>query len=335
MVELVELYAMLANAGEHRPIRTRVSESLESGSKLLSAEASHLTLEMLEANPRPWGSYRGARLDEPIAVPWKTGTSHGFRDAWSIGVVGPYVLAVWVGNFDGSGHPAFTGRQAAAPLFFEVVDVLVSNTRHLETPHRTAALLGRLNITRTEVCSVSGRIPGGFCPHKRTTSFIPGISPIERCDIHRLLAIDLASGRRACPGQTAGTRQEVYEFWPTDLLTLFARAGIPRRTPPLHVGGCSLQARADFGVPPRILSPLTGIRYSLRARGEGNDRIAFTAIADADTTTLSWFLDEEFLGRSPAREVFFWKAVPGQFTVRAVDEHGRAATQEIRVAVVR
>lgn len=54
-------------------------------------------------------------LQLPIA--WKTGTSSGYRDAWTVGVFGPYVLAVWIGNFDNQANPAFIGKEIAAPLF--------------------------------------------------------------------------------------------------------------------------------------------------------------------------------------------------------------------------
>ena len=47
-------------------------------------------------------------------IAWKTGTSYAYKDAWSIGIFGPYVLAVWVGNFNGIGNPAFDVRVSAA-----------------------------------------------------------------------------------------------------------------------------------------------------------------------------------------------------------------------------
>ena len=78
---------------------------------------------MLRRNPRPDddGSLP-VRGRWPVA--WKTGTSWGFRDAWSAGVVGPYVLVVWIGNFAGQGNPSFVGIDAAAPLFFRIADAL-------------------------------------------------------------------------------------------------------------------------------------------------------------------------------------------------------------------
>ena len=54
----------------------------------------------------------------------KTGTSFGFRDAWAIGTTTDYVVGVWVGNADGEGRPGLVGVQTAAPILFDVFDVL-------------------------------------------------------------------------------------------------------------------------------------------------------------------------------------------------------------------
>src|SRR5215471_10890495 len=112
MEDLVRLYAALAHKGELRPLRRKISDPLLArGQQVLTPEAAFLTLEMLNV-PRPEISY----TDSSNRVFWKTGTSHGFRDAWSIGVFNHYVLAVWIGNFDGKANPSFIGRSAAAPL---------------------------------------------------------------------------------------------------------------------------------------------------------------------------------------------------------------------------
>ena len=74
---------------------------------------------MLKTNPRP-----DTGLPAQPAVAWKTGTSWGFRDAWTAGVFGRNVLLVWAGNFDGTGNQSFIGISAVAPLFFNLVDGL-------------------------------------------------------------------------------------------------------------------------------------------------------------------------------------------------------------------
>jgi len=123
MEELARLYAMLANGGVLRSLRTTRGADVVRGPRLLSAEAAFITLDMLRHAPRP---DTGAPSERAVA--WKTGTSWGFRDAWAAGVFGRYVLLVWVGNFDGSSNPAFIGVTAAAPLFFRIVDSVRGQT---------------------------------------------------------------------------------------------------------------------------------------------------------------------------------------------------------------
>ncbi len=78
---------------------------------------------MLRHNPRPdEDGTLAVRTRWPVA--WKTGTSWGFRDAWTAGIVGPYVLVVWIGDFRGKSNPSFVGVEAAAPLFFRIADAL-------------------------------------------------------------------------------------------------------------------------------------------------------------------------------------------------------------------
>jgi penicillin-binding protein 1C len=59
MEELAGLYAMLANQGVLRPLRVDASSGQDEGVRLLSPEASFVTLDMLRRNPRPDGRPHG------------------------------------------------------------------------------------------------------------------------------------------------------------------------------------------------------------------------------------------------------------------------------------
>jgi penicillin-binding protein 1C len=171
MNELAALYAMLARGGNLTTpliLNSAVLPTSEQQTKLLSPEASKLTLEMLRENPRPLSGFDSNQTSHSLAVPWKTGTSFGFRDAWAAGIVGPYTLVVWLGNFDGRGNPAFIGRDAAGPLFFSLVDALGSDANLIEPNPKQA-----LNIKKVKVCAVSGELPGPFCKHLKDSWFIP------------------------------------------------------------------------------------------------------------------------------------------------------------------
>jgi penicillin-binding protein 1C len=141
------------------------------------------------------------------------------------------------------------------------------------------------------------------------------------------------AGRRAC-GASLGVHGETYEFWSSDLLRLFAEAGIPRRVPPPEAPGCQLDLLAARGAAPRITSPQEGVTYSLRAGRVGEDPIPLTAVTDADARELFWFVDAELVGKTARGEPLLWRARPGFFVVRAVDDQGRAGAARVRVEVV-
>ncbi len=331
MEELVGLYAMLANDGRLKPLRYATDDPAGGGREVLKPEAAFLTLDMLAANTRPGQRFESQWVHDPVVVSWKTGTSYAFRDAWAVGVVGPYVLAVWLGNFDGTGNPVFVGREAAGPLFFEIIDALRA-IRPFDA--RRPEPSKKLNLARVNVCPVSGKLPGPHCTHTAATWFIPGTSPIKKCDIHRPVYVDNVTGLRACDANAATTRTEVYEFWSSDLDKLFARAGMPRKKPPPYLPACRLDDRAARGIAPHITSPQSGVVYSVRAHETDKQTIPLAATADADVKWVHWFINEEYVGKAARDESLFWKARPGTFSVRAVDDSGRAGSRVIQVAVV-
>jgi penicillin-binding protein 1C len=326
MEDLARLYAMLGNGGRLRPLRRRLGAPEEEGRRLLSPEAVALVMGDLASNPRPRQAFRDDWRAAPLPVYWKTGTSWGFRDAWTAGVFGRYVLVVWAGNFDGEGNPAFVGAETAAPLFFDVVDAL-----RAREPLRDAyaAAAPPPAVAAAEVCAVSGGAPGAFCRRRSRAPVIPGVSPIAPCAVHRELLVDAATGRRAC--RREGARPEVFEFWPSDLLRLFRQAGIARRVPPPYADGCGLTERAGRGLAPAIASPLSGVTYY--ARPGASEPIPFSATSDADARELWWFVDGAFVGRSPSGRPFFWTPRPGRALVRVVDDQGRADARVLEVAL--
>lgn len=330
MEEMAALYALLPNRGQLKPLRTLESAPDQAGTRLLSAEAAWMTLDMLRQNPRPDDLLiQGVGRGRPVA--WKTGTSWGFRDAWTAGVFGPWVLVVWVGEFDGRSNPAFVGVRAAAPLWFGLVDALRAQPGYLEPAERQP-----LNVTRVEVCAASGDLPNADCPQRASTWFIPGKSPIRLSQIHRRIAVDRASGRMACaPFDAAGVRWELHEFWPSDLMRLFAQAGIARRPPP--AGSCgSAVSDADAGSPPQIVAPLTAVTYSIRADQLGQERLAFNANADGAVAALYWFVDDAYVGTTRPGTALGWTPrQPGSFDVRVLDDRGRSDRRALRVELLR
>ncbi|WP_199099958.1 penicillin-binding protein 1C [Dyella sp. ASV21] len=328
MQELADLYAMLGNRGELRPLRLLASDPASPGTRMLSEESSFMVMDMLRQNPRP-DETTGAQPNR-LPVYWKTGTSWGFRDAWTAGSFGPYVLVVWVGNFDGSSNPAFVGVEAAAPLFFQMVDAITAAQPGLAEPiHHMPP-----NLRRVEICLASGDLPNQWCPQRGKTWFIPGKSPIRVSQVHRPVVIDDATGQPACPPYAnKHTHIEVYEFWPSELQRVFVQAGMPRRTPPRNEH--CLNSGDPDGEPPAITSPLRGSTYAMRLKSPTDSRIALSANGDAGVREMYWFVNDAFVGRSTPGESLFWQpGAAGSYEVRVVDDRGRSDVRALRVGVV-
>lgn len=334
MEELARLYAMLSNDGLMRPLRWRADDPQVGGTAMLSAEAAFIARDMLRRNPRPDLHFASGVRRQPVA--WKTGTSWGFRDAWSVGIVGPYVLSVWLGDFEGAGNPSLVGVDIAAPLFFSIVDGLraarvdAAAGGTLPEPARRWPL----NLKRVEVCKASGDLPNAWCPQRTSTWFIPGKSPIRESTVHRAIAVDIATGAAACgPFDPARMRMQVYEFWPSDLMQAFAAAGIPRRKPPPNAD-CADLADVGVGEAPKILSPLRATRYVLRLSHPADSAIALRATVDADVSRVFWFADGSYLATTDAGRTGQW--IPtreGRYKLSAVDDHGRADNRIVEVTV--
>ncbi|MDR0669433.1 MAG: penicillin-binding protein 1C [Treponema sp.] len=330
MLELAGLYAALPNGGVLGSPRFLLdtAAAVPGGGRILSPQAAAITLAMLERNPAPDDTRYGAGRTMPVA--YKTGTSIGFKDAWSIAVFDRYVLAVWLGNFSGEGNSAFVGRLTATPLQFHVIDAIVSDIPASLPPRSMPE-----GVATVSVCAVSGALPNDDCPQLVDTWFIPGVSPINRCRVHRRVYIDTRTGYRSDETEGPHITSEVREFWPTDLLEIFAQAGLPRFLPPPYppqdtAEGTGRSTEAA-GFPPSIISPLGNTTYILRPLDERRNRVVLLAESDQDAGDIFWFANTLFLGRAKPYERFLWQPEPGLWDITAVDSRGRSAG--LRVAV--
>ena len=353
MRELAALYAMLANGGCWAPLRDaratagQATAAAEAGPRrLMSESAAWVTLDMLGSHPPPAQAFANSAVRARGPVYWKTGTSTAFRDAWTAGVFDHYVLVVWIGNFDGRPNPAFVGVERAAPLFFQIVDALRATRAPGEPDRPDFMLRPPAELRRVEVCAASGDLPNAWCPQRVATWYLPGVSPIRVSALHRALRVDRRSGLLACAdAPEAETRVEVFEAWSSDMLELFARAGLPRRRLPAADPRCDATvtaAAADgesaFAHAPEITSPLAGVAYLLRDAGDGASApaaapLALRATSDAEAQALYWFVDGAFVGRAARGAGLEWQPrAPGRYQVRVVDDAGRAARRELVVA---
>jgi penicillin-binding protein 1C len=118
--DLVSIYAALARGGTPVHLRdgiTPTPPNSPSAAPVLSAVAAWYVADILRGVPPP----SNGAADR---ISYKTGTSYGGRDGWSIGFDGSTVVGVWVGRADGAPVPGLTGLTGAAPILFASFDRL-------------------------------------------------------------------------------------------------------------------------------------------------------------------------------------------------------------------
>jgi penicillin-binding protein 1C len=202
-LELVKLYVNLANRGQRGKLHWLASADLPAPQAAwLSPEAVHLTNRALARRDRPDFPQRKAVAVSGPEIRWKTGTSQGRRDAWSVGYDDRFTVLVWLGNLDRTSRPALTGAASAAPMMFEMLEALRT---HPDTPGRGEphSLPG---LTEVEVCAFSGDRASAFCPLTTRVSGIRHRLPGHTCRFHKQILRDHDSGRRVLRGCDQGLR---------------------------------------------------------------------------------------------------------------------------------
>ena len=122
---------------------------------ILGAGSIWLMYNAMEEVNRPEGDEAWKFYDSSLKIAWKTGTSFGNRDAWAIGTNSKYVVGIWVGNATGEGRPTLTGVTSAAPILFDVFNLL-PRERWFQTPYK--------DLDEVEVCRLSGYLAKEECP---------------------------------------------------------------------------------------------------------------------------------------------------------------------------
>jgi penicillin-binding protein 1C len=114
LTDLVQLYGGIANGGVVKPLIWNANASAQPSRRIMSDTAAwHLWDILSDLAPPAQTSGRNRQ------IAYKTGTSYGHRDAWSIGFDGRHVIGVWLGRPDGTPVPGAFGGEFAAPVLFE------------------------------------------------------------------------------------------------------------------------------------------------------------------------------------------------------------------------
>ena len=142
LTDLVQLYAMLANGGQVKPLHWRIEEKNEmADSQIVSRSAAWQVSDIMGSLLPPPGA-------PPGRLAYKTGTSYGHRDAWALGFDGAHVVGVWIGRPDGTPVPGAFGGDLAAPVLFEAFQRLKSQSVPLSPPPPETLIVSTAELPR-------------------------------------------------------------------------------------------------------------------------------------------------------------------------------------------
>lgn len=314
--ELIRLYIALSRKGIGVNLRFNESDALQLLPSICSSEAAWMITNDLTKHARPDlpNGYQNGKGIPKIA--WKTGTSYGRRDAWSIGYNGSYTVLVWFGNFDGSASPMLSGSDVATPLLFDLFSTLSSsnpNQHWFAKPN---------NVSHRLVCPESGLPPAAHCPYTIQDEFIPGVSSVSKCNHLKKVVVSIDKKVSYCEYcQPVTNYKEIYynNYSPAQQDWMESER-IPYDKIPQHNIACS---KALVNEKLTIATPKQGQTYLLEK--ENSEGIPFRSITPSDAQQVYWYLNGKFIGYALARESFFYTPPIGRSTVYCVDEKGRSS----------
>ncbi len=328
--ELTTLYFILSNKGEIREIRDQVTEEIPVAKKknksgisrrLLTEEAAYMVTDILTKVTRPDLPTEWENTPNLPKVAWKTGTSYGRRDAWSIGYNKRYTIGVWVGNFSGEGVPGLSGADAAAPLLFSIFNALDygSEENWYEIPQ---GLESRI------VCSATGNIPSEFCTDLVVDYYIPAISPVKPCEHMKQVFISPDSTISYCTGcrPDLGYIKALYPNYSAEMIAYYEEYSIHYEKIPPHNLRCE---RVLAGSAPVITSPLNNAEYYVDETD--SMQIALCCNAAGDVEEVFWFINMRFYCSVPPTEKVFFNPSEGFTEISCSDDKGRNTDVNIRV----
>lgn len=288
-------------------------DSLQANQQLLSPAANYVINEILTKVERPSelpNSYENNPHLPKIA--WKTGTSYGRRDAWSIGFNKKYTIAVWVGNFNGEGRPELTGASIATPLLFKLFNNIDYKTAYqwFEMPK---------NLDFRLVCAASGKIPNHFCDQIIADYYVAGISTAQPCDHLKSVFVSADEQISYCSQclPDAHYKQKLYPNLPPEMVLYNEQNMVAYEKIPTHNPTCT---QLFSGTAPVILSPANNREFYM-----DNEQVELLLQAKVpnDVKKLYWYIDDKFYKAVSPNTKTFFKPNKGHIKISCSDDKGR------------
>jgi penicillin-binding protein 1C len=322
--ELTGLYASFANEGLYiRPSYTD-TDYHPRPVRILSAAAAFMITETLSEINRPDFPLNWESTVHLPKIAWKTGTSYGKRDAWSIGYNKNYTVGIWVGNFSALGIPELSGANVATPLLFKVFNTI-------DYDNDKAWFTEPKDCDSRIVCSETGLPPADHCNNLVTDYFIPMVSPSRKCENMEEIMVspdERISYCKTCMPES-GYKKKWYKIIPPEMQDYFIGHKIAFEKIPPHNPACEKIFKEGA---PIITSPLNENEYLINKKDP--EPLQLTCNVRNDVTKVYWYINNKYYKTCEAKSKQFFTPEEGPVKISCTDDKGRNRDIIIRVRFV-
>ena len=289
---------------------------------IFDAASIYLTYESLKKVNRPEGDENWDFFDASKQIAWKTGTSFGFRDAWAVGTTKDYVVGVWVGNADGEGRPGLVGVQTAAPILFDVFDLL-PNREWFAKPYD--------EMQEVSICKKSGYRASVNCDEVEEQFIqISGLKT-QPCPYHLLVHLDQTESYQvnsSCVDLNAITHKSWFVLPP--LMAHYYKTKNPFYKPlPRYRSDCI----GENEITMQFIYPKENNTIFLPKDFDGKTNDLILKIAHSKpNSTLYWHIDNTYIGHT--KDIHDMAIIPkqGEHIITVVDAFGNEIKRAFKIS---
>ncbi|MGN6402229.1 MAG: penicillin-binding protein 1C [Flavisolibacter sp.] len=323
--QLTNLFSALANEGTYTEPQFLQTTKPSKKNQLLSPAAAYMITDILSKVNRPDFPLNWTATEHMPKIAWKTGTSYGRKDAWSIGYNKNFTVGVWVGNFSGQGVAELSGANTATPLLFKIFNTIDydSNSDWYAPPK---------DCDIRQVCSETGLPPGPYCTNLISDYFIPLISTSTVCQHLQEIKISADGAFSYCEtcAPATGYIKKLYRNISPDMQAYFSQNGMSYQKIPPHNPDCE---KIFKGNGPAITSPLNGSEYYINIKDP--EPLQLSANTGSDVSKIYWYINDQFYKTSNAGEKQFFVPKEGPVKISCTDDKGRNKNILIQVKYVK
>jgi penicillin-binding protein 1C len=323
--ELTRLYAAFAHEGKLSNINFLSGDTIQFRDNVLSEASNYMISEILTGVVRPDLPSQWKNSTSLPKVAWKTGTSYGRRDAWSIGFNKKYTVGVWVGNFSGEGVQELTGSDMAAPLLFNIFNAIdqESSKEWFSMPK---------GVNFRHVCTESGQVPNEFCDSQQLDYFIPGISDYQKCSHKKYVYVSSDSTKSYCNTcrPENGYVKALYPNHSPEIISYFETEEINYIKIPSHDPDCE---RVFTQSAPKIISPIDKLEYLVDKAD--TMQVMLSCQAANNVEQVYWYVNDKYYRSALANENIYFTPNEGKVKISCADDKGRNTNIEIDVKRIR